>query len=683
MSIIKFKKYKTLESQIRRVVSLRIAFCVLLLTIAVFVSSVFDFLSALEQTKTSLKTQAHMLNDYIVAQVLIDNTDAIDAKLKSVEKQLPGVDFEWIQTKKALSEPKMRWIFPYYWQYDYPISDRDGVLYGKIQICGSYFYNNEILKHLLIKLFLLLFFSVSIFIVLKPLSKKIPQKLFINPILSILDLLKNKSSEKNISDLPYELQNIQDEIHDLLEKASKQSKIVAQENIAIQVAHDIRSPLLVLTRILKSLTALPERKRIEVRNAIQRVTDIANNLLSEYKNNDKKIEISSEPVFIMLDSIISEKRIETDGLSIDIQLKISDNTYGVFVQVNKTDFKRVISNLINNSIEAVRNRRGEINASLERINNEVLIRVNDNGCGIPKDKLKSVLEGASIGKNEGSGLGLPYAVRKILQWSGRYILNSQLNIGTTFEFVLPESNPADWFLESIKVARGSTIAILDDDEYIHKIWGDRFPDNFLKANALSILNYYNIDDFVKYYDKTNINNTFFLLDYDIGGNQDTGLTLVKSYDLGKYAALVTSRYEDDEVRESCRALGMKIIPKFFAEHIPIEILSEKSTLNEPIVFIDDDEVITSIWEESAKNAKRSLDIYHDPNDFAKVIHLYPKHTLIYIDSSLGGGVKGEAFSRVLYEKGFTNLILATGYPKSSLKHVTWVKDIIQKNPPWD
>lgn len=52
-----------------------------------------------------------------------------------------------------------------------------------------------------------------------------------------------------------------------------------------------------------------------------------------------------------------------------------------------------------------------------------------------------------------------------------------------------------------------------------------------------------------------------------------------------------------------------------------------------------------------------------------------------MDSSLGD-LKGEDVAKTLYEKGYINIILATGYNKENFKHVTWVKDISGKNPPW-
>ena len=670
------KIHISLASQIRHVIGMRVILCVALLSIAVFASSVVDFLSAFQQTKIALNARVKTLGDYIVAQALIGNVAAINEKLKRSEKELTGLTFSWCSTKNSVNKTRLKWVFPYHWQYNYPITDRDGVTYGKILVSGSYFYNAAILEQLLIKFFLLLFFSLSILVLLKPLSKKIPQQLFINPILNVLTILKNRSTQKSDTNLPDEFQTIQNKIYELLEEVSNHSKILAQERIAVQVAHDIRSPLLVLTQMLNDLSVLPEKKRINVRNAIQRVTDIANNLLSQYKNQGAGTLESSEPVLMMLESVISEKRIQVSQLSIAIELRASPDMHNAFVQVDIAGFKRTISNLINNSIESIQTKNGRIIISTQRQADGVLIKIKDNGCGIEKEKLQDVLMGVSIGKTKGSGLGLPFAIQKIAQWRGHYSLRSEAGVGTEFDIVLIEAPPAKWFMDVVTLHNKNKIVILDDDDYIHQIWDERFTKDYLSHNKLSLYHFNTQVDFVEFLVHENIESTIFFLDYEIGKDKETGLSLVERFNLGKCTALVTSRYEDVAIREHCKKLNVKIIPKFFAQHIPIFINKK------PVVLIDDDELITTIWKDSAKKAEIDLDVFHDPEEFFEKIDNYPKHTVIYVDSCLGKNQKGEVIAKTIYDSGFTNITLATGYPKEQFPSVFWIKDVIEKYPPW-
>jgi signal transduction histidine kinase len=75
----------------------------------------------------------------------------------------------------------------------------------------------------------------------------------------------------------------------------KTEKYEALNALSAQVAHDIRSPLAALNTCLQLLPYVPEKQRVLMRNAADRINDIANNLLQQYKvsitekNNSKKI----------------------------------------------------------------------------------------------------------------------------------------------------------------------------------------------------------------------------------------------------------------------------------------------------------------------------------------------------------------------------------------------------------
>lgn len=675
-----------LSSQIKKAIGYRILFCFVLAISVILLFTVKEISNSSDHLKESVHAQCKNIESFIVDQSLVNNKDAIQPKIDSLNKN-SDTQFFWDSSNKKTQEKEIHWHFPMLWTYSYPVESIDGTKLGTLIVKGNFLNNHEILSSFLIRIGFLLLFFIGIFIVLYPLSKRIPQQLFITPINNLLSLLRegrNNDEKKDLSDLPEELNEIHTKITSLLEDEKTRSKQTALGQLASQVAHDIRSPLLVLTRILNDLSSLPEKKRIDARHAIQRVTDIANNLLTQYKNKDTETMLSAEPVAMMLESIISEKRIQATDLKVNIELNTSQDAYNAFIQVDIAGFNRVISNLINNAIEAVKNKNGQITISVSKHNEKVSVSIKDNGCGIPKNNLQTVLEpGISYGKKEGSGLGLPYAVKKIAEWQGSYSLTSEPNIGTAFEIIFPEVKPAEWFGKIIRINEGGTIVVLDDDNYIHQIWDERFPQDFLEKNSLSLLHFNNPQDFILFCSGKNIENITFLLDYEIGQYEETGLSLATQFNIGKCASLVTSRYEDNDVRENCKALGMKIIPKYFAEHVPIFVTSKKSKSQTKVVFIDDDKTITAIWQESAMDSGINLTVFHNPNEFIRLIDHFPKETLIYIDSSLGENLKGEEFAQLFYEKGYTNIILATGYPKEHFQHVTWVKDIIEKNPPWE
>jgi len=62
---------------------------------------------------------------------------------------------------------------------------------------------------------------------------------------------------------------------------------------------------------------------------------------------------------------------------------------------------------------------------------------------------------------------------------------------------------------------------------------------------------------------------------------------------------------------------------------------------------------------------------------------FSRETEIYLDSELGGGVRGEEIAKEIYEKGFTNLYLTTGHPPEKFPPLPWIREIVGKKPPWD
>src|SRR5579862_4732768 len=89
----------------------------------------------------------------------------------------------------------------------------------------------------------------------------------------------------------------------------------------------------------------------------------------------------------ILDTLLSEKRIEYADRDIQFDLKIDENAHVLFSSVNPIEFKRMISNLINNAVDAINHHHGLIIISLSRTTDFAVINVSDNGCGIKKEIL--------------------------------------------------------------------------------------------------------------------------------------------------------------------------------------------------------------------------------------------------------------------------------------------------------
>jgi len=342
-----------------------------------------------------------------------------------------------------------------------------------------------------------------------------------------------------------------------------------------QVVHDIRSPLAALSTALKYLKGLPEQERILIRNATNRISDIANNLLAKYKIKGKEdIEeqkyLKAELVSSLLDHLISEKRVQLTEKSIELILELDSNTHSCFVKLDPENFKRVISNLINNSFEAIES-RGVIRVVLTKQYNDLIVRIIDNGKGMSRDFLLKIKQGKiDSSKKGGYGLGISGAIQNIKSWGGSYDIQSKVGEGTTFTIKLPITKEPDWFQSSITFSPNTHIVVLDDDESIHSIWQTRLHNN-LEKKSVTLEHFYEPSNFAEYCKASHSKHDLFLVDHELINSRETGLDLIEQLDLKDQAILVTSRYEESEIRERIRMLGIKIIPKNFAPYIPISV----------------------------------------------------------------------------------------------------------------
>lgn len=99
-------------------------------------------------------------------------------------------------------------------------------------------------------------------------------------------------------------------------------------------------------------------------------------------------------------------------------------------------------------------------------------------------------------------------------------------------------------------------------------------------------------------------------------------------------------------------------------------------------LLDNDELVCLTW--SAKALKRNIQFEYSSNqeDFWSKAKFANKNANFYIDSELGNGLKGETIALKLFELGFKNIYLTTGYDKEKFSDLSFIKSVISKAPPF-
>ena len=138
-----------------------------------------------------------------------------------------------------------------------------------------------------------------------------------------------------------------------------------------------------------------------------------------------------------LDSAIGYMKTRT---SKNIEFILDFNTSGdVIIPLNNSLFHWVIENLVKNSVDAMEG-KGSITVKLLENENEAIIEFSDTGKGIPKGKQKTIFNPGYTSKERGWGLGLSLVKRIVENYhQGKiFVLNSEVNLGTTFRLILPK-----------------------------------------------------------------------------------------------------------------------------------------------------------------------------------------------------------------------------------------------------
>jgi signal transduction histidine kinase len=228
-------------------------------------------------------------------------------------------------------------------------------------------------------------------------------------------------------------------VEPLLQEIADLARQEGQMEVARQVAHDIQSPLSALRMTLK--VGRLELEDIELlRGASTRIKEISDSLLAP-KDLSKRIEswpsspsqLSEVSVVKCVEEIISEKDIifKESGTPLRsnlVTLGISD----AFFVGSPTEFKRMLSNLIDNAYESKSRDDHFVEIQISVQDGFLELKVKDNGKGIKKDLLGSVFQrGFSTKAFGGNGLGLSHARKWIDQMGGDLVVESEEGAGTT------------------------------------------------------------------------------------------------------------------------------------------------------------------------------------------------------------------------------------------------------------
>ena len=352
-------------------------------------------------------------------------------------------------------------------------------------------------------------------------------------------------------------------LFDSFEKETVKNQKEAITELARQVRHDYKSPLTAIKSVIDKAESLKETERKTLSVAYNKMLSMLNDLSQEniqqvLKGNTKKTNKKSlTHVYSSVLNVIQEKqaRLGYDS-SIKIDFKCSSDDKRAYILLDDVELQRVISNIIENSIDAIEE-SGHIEVTVTTNNTNLIIVISDNGKGMPQEILSKIgQKGFSFDKKSGEGLGLYSSFKKIENWSGQLNIISNEDTGTKVTIELPKAVKPKWASSEINFDGMENIVILDDDESIHNMWKQKLRN----ANQAKVFHFKNAQTLLKRLNKFS-ERTLFLLDYELRGQKETGLDIVRSIDNKSMCYLVSNSFQDPSLQRECKNQNLKLIPK--------------------------------------------------------------------------------------------------------------------------
>jgi signal transduction histidine kinase len=213
------------------------------------------------------------------------------------------------------------------------------------------------------------------------------------------------------------------------------------------VSHELRTPLTLLLAPLEEVLQADkldpsDREGLELaRRGGRRLQKLVNSLLEFSRIEAGRIEASYEPVDLaaLTCDLASMFRSAFERTGITLTLCCTPLPEPVYVDRDK--WEKIVLNLISNALKFTF--AGAVQVTQRAVEDQILLEVQDSGCGIAAEDLSRVFERFFRGRpsqtrtHEGTGIGLSLVQELVKLHGGRISARSELGQGTTMSVLIP------------------------------------------------------------------------------------------------------------------------------------------------------------------------------------------------------------------------------------------------------
>jgi signal transduction histidine kinase len=217
-----------------------------------------------------------------------------------------------------------------------------------------------------------------------------------------------------------------------------QERIAALGRAAAQVAHEVKNPLaglLLYSLHLKDKSSNFSESQIYLLDKIVNTINHLNSRVEQILGFARPVSLTlhSEDLNQIVNDILELLRPQLKANQVKVRL--SSEAQPAYAMLDQTSLRGALMNLMLNAIEAMPD-GGTLSIVLHQSEESLRLEIADTGRGIGEAEAKKIFEPFYTTKEQGLGLGMPYAKKIIDQHGGTISVSSQPGKGTTISLVL-------------------------------------------------------------------------------------------------------------------------------------------------------------------------------------------------------------------------------------------------------
>jgi signal transduction histidine kinase len=214
-------------------------------------------------------------------------------------------------------------------------------------------------------------------------------------------------------------------------KALEQEQIKMQGferlyRVSADLAHELRNPLASISGAVQFLNE--GRRDPDLIHLLSEETQRLTRLVNDFLFFARPAEAPRELVNVseMIATLVVHQKHDRE--------LVTEVPEGITVVANRAFAEIALTNIIQNAIDAS---RSKIRVALRNTKREIVIEVEDDGTGVPKESEDKIFEPFFTTKTHGTGLGLAIAHRIVTSFGGRITLGNSPLGGAKFTIALP------------------------------------------------------------------------------------------------------------------------------------------------------------------------------------------------------------------------------------------------------